>query len=122
MCELSPLQKQVYQHLLTLPDFDLVRKANSPCDCGVNSGFFQRVHRLKTRAERVAFYRQNKDSIVVRRECCYMYPQNPRYVEGGDEPLIDPDAAIWRMINGHGNGEPCSKCPFCCGFPTLTKL
>jgi hypothetical protein len=122
MCELSPLQKEVYQHLLTLPDFDLVRKANSPCDCGVNAGFFQRVHRLKTRAERVALFRQNKDNVVKRRECCYQYPQNPRYQEGGDEPMIDPDAPIWRMLRGHDDGLPCERCPFCCGFPTLTKL
>ena len=122
MCELSPLQKQVYQHLLSLPEFDLVRQANSPCDCGVNAGFFQRVQRMETQKERVAYYRQNKKAVIQRRECCYVFPKNPRFEPGGDEPLINPDAAIWRMIKNHANGEPCERCPFCCGFPTLTKL
>ena len=40
LCELSPLQKQVYKHILSLPDFVLVQTAQSPCDCGVNQAFF----------------------------------------------------------------------------------
>jgi SNF2 family DNA or RNA helicase len=33
-CELSPLQKRLYQHFMTLPDFVLLKYANSPCECG----------------------------------------------------------------------------------------
>lgn len=122
LCELSPLQKQVYQHVLTLPDFDLVRKANSACDCGVNAAFFQRVYCLKTSAQRVAFYRENKLSVIPRKQCCYRVPINPLYVEGGNEPYIDPDAALWRMIKGHADGVECKYCPSCCGLAALAKL
>lgn len=122
MCELSPLQKQVYQHVLTLPDFELVRTAGSPCDCGINAAFFQRVHRLKTREQRLAYYREHKDEVLPRRECCYQFPKNPHYVEGGDEPEVHPDAVIWRMMEGHAEGKPCKQCPYCCGFPALSKL
>lgn len=33
-CPMTELQKQIYQHLLQLPDFVLVSHANAPCDCG----------------------------------------------------------------------------------------
>lgn len=122
LCELSPLQKQVYQHLLTLPDYELVKRALSPCDCGVNLAFFQRVQRLHTPAERVSYYREHKNDIITKRECCYKVPVNPRYVEGGTEPYIDPNAALWKMIKAHEDGEECKMCPFCCGLPALTKL
>jgi DNA repair and recombination RAD54-like protein len=33
-CDLSPLQKQLYLHLLSLPDFNNVRIGSLPCPCG----------------------------------------------------------------------------------------
>lgn len=122
MCELSPLQKQVYRHILSLPDFELVKTAGSPCDCGINAGFFQRVHRLKTPAQRVAYYREHRNEIKVKSECCYTFPKNSRYREGGDEPLVDPDAVIWKFMKKHIDGDTCEFCPYCCGLPALTKL
>jgi SNF2 family DNA or RNA helicase len=121
LCELSLLQKRVYAHVLTLPDIELVRKAQSPCDCGVNTGFFQRLHRLQTPAERLAYYRKHKEDIVQRRQCCYRIPLNPRRDEEG-QPQIDPDAAIWRMLDAHDSDEGCKYCPSCCGLPALGKL
>lgn len=35
-CELSDLQKRLYNHIIECPDYDILRKSNSPCDCGVN--------------------------------------------------------------------------------------
>jgi hypothetical protein len=35
-CQVSALQLHVYQHVLGLPDFDILIKSNAPCDCGVN--------------------------------------------------------------------------------------
>eukprot|EP00934_Nitzschia_sp_Nitz4_P000067 Nitzschia sp. Nitz4//scaffold38_size140716//41140//46477//NITZ4_003135-RA/size140716-augustus-gene-0.121-mRNA-1//1//CDS//3329550042//67//frame0 len=122
LCELSALQKQVYQHILTLPDYELVKTAHSPCDCGVNLAFFQRVQRLKTPAERVSYYRENKNSVIPKHQCCYKIPRNPRYEEGGTEPLIDPDASLWRMLKAHQDDQECKMCPFCCGLPALTKV
>ena len=122
MCELSPLQKLVYQHILTLPDVENARTANSPCDCGVNAGFFHRYQRLRTLAERFAYYREHRKEIMTRGKCCYRIPLNPNYEEGGMEPKIHPDAVIWRMMKGHANGEGCKLCPSCCGLPALSKL
>jgi SNF2 family DNA or RNA helicase len=122
MCELSNMQRQVYEQILHLPEIDYVRKASSPCDCGVNRGFFQHLHRLQLQSERVAYVRQQQNNLVKRRECCYEVPLNPDYVEGGTEPRIHPDAVIWRSMKGHAGDEPCDTCPFCCGFPVLAKL
>lgn len=41
MCELSEAQKEVYQRLLQLPDFVILKEATGPCECGVNQRFFQ---------------------------------------------------------------------------------
>ncbi len=35
-CELSPLQKELYEYIIEQPDFILLRHKNAPCDCGVN--------------------------------------------------------------------------------------
>lgn len=35
-CDLSPLQKQVYEHAIQQPDVLNVRMSSAPCDCGVN--------------------------------------------------------------------------------------
>ena len=40
LCELSDMQKDVYDHILNLPDYLLLRGANAPCDCGVNMNYF----------------------------------------------------------------------------------
>lgn len=118
LCELSPLQKIVYQHILTLPDIDMVRKSQSACDCGVNRAFFQRLQGLKTPADRVAYYRQNKKEIKSRGKCCYRTPM----IMEGEVPTVIPDAAIWRMLDAHKDGTQCKSCPYCCGLPGLTKL
>eukprot|EP00536_Pseudo-nitzschia_multiseries_P001184 jgi/Psemu1/180418/e_gw1.14.87.1 len=34
LCDLSPLQKEVYKVCMELPDFDLVKHGSRPCDCG----------------------------------------------------------------------------------------
>jgi DNA excision repair protein ERCC-6-like 2 len=35
-CELSTLQKELYQYIIEQPDFVILRHKNAPCDCGVN--------------------------------------------------------------------------------------
>ncbi|KAL7451003.1 hypothetical protein ACHAWC_002844, partial [Mediolabrus comicus] len=54
-CQLSQIQKELYRHILTLPDYDLVRFANAPCDCGVNRQYFQAYKKLKTKKEQVHY-------------------------------------------------------------------
>lgn len=122
MCHLSSMQKEVYAHILKLPEIDYVRKASSPCDCDVNRAFFQHLNRLAHQSARVAYVREQQVNLVKRRDCCYEVPMNPRYVDGGSEPRIHPDAVIWRSMKGHAGDKTCDQCPFCCGFPVLAKL
>jgi len=44
-CELSEVQKELYKHILALPDFILLSTSSIPCDCGVNRDFFLSTNR-----------------------------------------------------------------------------
>jgi SNF2 family DNA or RNA helicase len=123
-CDLSPLQKEVYKHVVQLPDFELVKKGNAPCDCGINMPIFKEFLRLSSKAEQLDYYRTHKYRIVKQSECCRKIPV--REDEHGQD-VIDPDAAIWRTIDSHNTGEGasmtgCERCPWCCLFPCLMKL
>ena len=40
-CELSELQKKLYRHILSLPDYDMLRMGGTPCGgCGINQQYF----------------------------------------------------------------------------------
>ena len=40
-CELSELQKKLYRHLLSLPDYEMLRMGNAPCGgCNINQQYF----------------------------------------------------------------------------------
>jgi SNF2 family DNA or RNA helicase len=101
LCDLSPIQQELYQHCLSLPDFDNIRYHTSMCSCG--SG--------KTRGK-----------------CCPHYRIPYRRDTAGNvlEPLtIDPRAAMWS--NFHKNNEPCGddktqRCPLCVLLPCLSIL
>ena len=120
-CELSGLQKRIYEHVLTLPDYELLRKAQCPCDCGRNREFFRKYVRLASVAERLAYYRRNKKKVEKMRECCYRIPYNPRRYEP-NQPEIDPDAVLWRYHDKHVDDQCCKQCPYCIMFPALNKL
>lgn len=127
LCDPSPLQKEVYRHVVELPDFDMVKRGHAPCDCGVNRHFFQKFYRLRTKKEQVEYWRNNKNQIIKQSECCKRIPLNPMNPRGDveGEPKFDPDAAIWRAMKGHNRNdehESCEKCPFCCTFPCMKKL
>ncbi len=118
-CELSPLQNRIYQHMLMLPDFALLKRANAPCDCGVNQEFFIAYKKLRTTKERLEYQRKHKDRISLMKTCCYSTPiKRDRY--GNSE--IDPRAVLWRYHDGHEGGRECSKCPYCILFPAIQKL
>ena len=40
-CKMSEVQKKLYRHILTLPDYQQLRFANAPCDCGINKNYFR---------------------------------------------------------------------------------
>lgn len=43
-CELSNLQKELYQYILEQPDYIVLRHKSAPCDCGVNKKVRRSVH------------------------------------------------------------------------------
>ena len=118
-CELSDIQKRLYRHVLTLPDYHLLRTANTPCDCGVNQTFFLEFRRLKTTKEKLEYQRRKQKEVMLRKEHCYQIPHNPNRFDP-DEPPIDPRAAIWS--SQHDGAEQCPNCPSCIFLPALTKL
>ena len=118
-CEPTPIQKRLYEHILSLPDYELLRYATSPCDCGVNRALFQGYQKMQTNKEKIDYQRRHRNDIVPRKECCYKTPLNPDRNQE-DQPWINPLATIWR--NQHENDEACENCPYCIMFPALTKL
>jgi DNA excision repair protein ERCC-6-like 2 len=126
-CELSDLQKELYEYILEQPDFVVLRQKNAPCDCGVNRKvstgnvcsayfassvfspfdivqFFAEYQRLRTKEEQIEYQRKNS--------CCYRYPR----VNGG----VDPKAVLWQQQ--HPTGEACEQCPSCTAFAAMSIL
>lgn len=126
-CELSPLQKRLYQHLMTLPDFLLVKYGNAPCECGINQAIFQGFKQMRTEKEKIAYQRNHRDDIIPRKSCCHKRPLNFFRFEAGEE-FYDPRAPLWRwqhekLVNGQDEGSAeCKGCPYCISFSVLDKL
>lgn len=118
-CELTEIQKRLYEYVLTLPDFELLKYSHAPCDCGVNRSIFMGYKRLRDNKERVAYLRRHRDGVTKRKNCCYKIPLNPYRDEEG-QPFIHPMAVLW--MSQHENDEECEQCPFCIMFPALNKL
>jgi SNF2 family DNA or RNA helicase len=118
-CELTEIQKRLYEYVLTLPDFELLKYAHAPCDCGVNRSIFMGYKRLRDNKERVAYLRRHRDDVTKRKDCCYKTPLNPFRDEEG-QPFIHPMAPLW--MSQHEDDEECKQCPFCIMFPALNKL
>mmetsp|Transcript_34221 Transcript_34221/g.75281 ORF Transcript_34221/g.75281 Transcript_34221/m.75281 type:complete len:1641 (+) Transcript_34221:235-5157(+) len=116
-CRLTDIQKRIYRHLLSLPDYHLLRIMNTPCDCGVNQKFFLDFKRLRSKKEQLEYQRRKKKEVVKKKLHCYQIPKNPD--ENSDDP-IDPRAVLWR--NQHFGAEPCDFCPSCILLPALSKL
>ena len=118
-CKLSPVQKKIYQHVMNLPDYVLLRDAKCPCECGVNQRLIISYKLLRNNKERVAFLKNHQEHIVKRKDCCYLEPWNPLRNEQG-QPRHDPAAALWKTY--HPDDEPCERCPYCLLLPSLHKL
>jgi SNF2 family DNA or RNA helicase len=110
-CEPSALQKAIYRHILSLPDFVLVSQANAPCDCGVNRMFFLNYERQTTSEKRKQYYRDHKKELIPRCKCCHKIPLVK------NSSILDPRAILWHQQ--HPSGEPCAQCPFCIGFTAI---
>jgi SNF2 family DNA or RNA helicase len=127
LCDLSPLQKQMYEYCLSLPDFDNVRFHALPCPCG--SG----VPRGQCCLEyQIPLIRDNSGNVNAERKVKYVTDQQKR--------KIDPRAILWRQF--HENDQPCqysghldaivpsaskkggggTGCPLCVLLPCLNKL
>ena len=134
-CELTEIQKKIYRHILTLPDYQQLRFANAPCDCGVNRQYFRGYKKMKTHREQLDYQRRHKKDLVLKKQCCYVYPWNPRRGEPG-EPDVDPEAVLWRQMHDKPIGNPdeiredildntficCSSCPTCTTLAAMHKL
>jgi superfamily II DNA or RNA helicase len=126
-CELSALQKRLYQHLMTLPDFVLVKYGNAPCECGINQAIFQGFKHMRTEKEKIAYQRNHRDDIIPRKSCCHKRPLNFFRFEDGEE-FYDPRAPLWRwqhekLVHGEEEGAAeCKGCPYCISFSVLDKL
>ena len=107
LCPLSSLQKDIYEYILELPDYLLLRGANAPCDCGVNQNYFHEYRNLVSEAERIEY--QRKHEFKKRWECCYRVPK-----EG--------DKAVLYEFQHRNKTTECENCPFCILLPALTKL
>ena len=120
-CEMSELQKEVYQRILALPDFQCVKRADEPCDCGVNQHTFEEFLRLQDMGKsdkELSLFMKDRD-IIQRKICCGNFPILNKRI-GRDDYEIHPDAVIW--LKQHPNKEPCKLCPTCTGLPCLSKL
>ena len=101
LCDLSPLQRDLYEYCLQLPDFDNVRFHAFPCPCG------SKKPRGKCCLQfRIPYKRNASGEIVV-------------------PTMIDPRAVLWS--NFHPNHEPCGseksqRCPLCILLPCLSIL
>lgn len=104
-CELSEIQKKIYRRILTLPDFQLLRFANAPCECGVNSSYFRGYKKCRSHMEQLNYQRRHKDDLVPKKKCCFKYPWNPNRSEPGEE-RIDPDAILWIQMHEKPIGNP----------------
>jgi len=113
-CELSPLQKKIYRHIIKQPDFVLLSLANGPCQCGVNTKFFQEYQNLRTDADKIRYQREHKNQIIKRGKCCHNAPFDSTSPDG-----FDMGAVLWRKQ--HKNG-PCENCPMCYALPALHYL
>ena len=119
-CELSDLQKRIYENILEQPDFRMLRLSSDPCDCGLNKPFFRTLKRMSTKEDKLEFIRTNKKEIKRRAKCCYKTP-----IISLDDRRIDPGALIWR--NMHDNDVPCEpgarpQCPYCILFAAMSRL
>lgn len=97
-CELSEIQKKIYRHILTLPDFAILRWANGPCQCGVNKAWFRGYGKMRTHQEQLNYQRRHKGELIPQKKCCCKYPFNPLRGEPG-EPDIDPTAVLWMQLH-----------------------
>ncbi|KAL7580078.1 hypothetical protein ACA910_005063 [Epithemia clementina (nom. ined.)] len=114
-CDPSPLQKAIIKHILKQPDFVLVGQAHTACTCGANSDVFKQIARLRSRDEKIDYFRKHKNNIIKRSDCCFPIPT----IKAGGT-AIDPRAILWRQM--HPNDTRCERCPFCIIFPAMQYL
>lgn len=123
--EPNPRTHTVYQKLLSLPDFQLIIRANECCDCGVNAHIIQQFQRLKSQGkdERTLKTFLHANQYKPRKECCGQIPVIGEIERNGDddpEGEIDERAVLW--LKQHPDGVACKMCPHCISFPLISKL
>jgi hypothetical protein len=82
---------------------------------GVNQKFFLELQCLRTKEQRIAYLRKNRQKLLTRGKCCYKIPRID-----GSRGEVDPNAIIWRQ--SHKNNKACESCPTCICFSALDIL
>ena len=94
LCDCTPLQKNLYMHLLSLPDFDNCRNYEQTCPCGVGHG--------------------------MRKDCCIQYVIPLLRGPQADGNTLDPRAILW--LQQHRDESNCKNCPACVSLACMHKL
>ena len=130
-CELSEVQKQLYELILSLPDVDNVKYLNSPCPCGSNSPrkdcceeyIVPYARTVLTGDDAQSLNKEATAKIVgVNKEAYGIEAKGGVGVSntGVCKGVIDPRAVIWRQ--NHPDSLACEKCPSCLCLPVISLL
>ena len=92
--ELSQLQKDVYQHILRLPEFKMLKEADEPCMCGVNQAIFDHMIKIQDEPRRKQLQFLKANPFRKKKECCGDLPIVGH--KAGSEYEIDERAVIWK--------------------------
>ena len=116
--ELSQLQKDLYQHILTLPEYEMLKTKDNPCKCGVNQSIFDFYIKIQHEPKRKQLAFMKANPCRLRKDCCGDLPIVGN--KNGDDYELDQRAVIWKKQ--HPNDEQCERCPSCIGLPCMQKL
>ena len=116
--EISQLQKELYQHVLSLPEFQMLSCADEPCDCGLNEPILTKMASIKGHKAKMAYLKANP--FTKKKDCCHKIPIVPGTNANGGGGELHPDTTIW--TKQHPGGECCKTCSGCMSLPCLSKL
>ena len=131
-CSLTPLQKRIYQHLLSLPDFDNCRYGKSECPCGSGEPrktcciqFILPLNRddisrgVRTIDERAYIWRK----MHFKAPLSISSPdKNNNFISNNTDSLEEKS---FSDVNSYLDAESCKsrgKCPTCVSLPCIQML
>jgi SNF2 family DNA or RNA helicase len=116
--ELSQIQKTIYNHILSLPEYVMLSQADEPCDCGLNDGILSKMISIKGKKGRMAFLKNNP--FIKKKDCCHKTPIVSGSNANGGGGTLHPDTTMWHKQ--HPDGNVCKSCCGCMSLSCLGKL